>query len=118
MFFYRMLIPEIRSIQTTSQSAIAATTTYRIHCPAVFGSVRFSTLVYATLGSARRLRGLLESVILRFLDLRVVNINLDLIRTRILVNDIFRREPLFRSSHGYWRDSPGKKSVSSSSVPP
>jgi len=37
-----MLIPEIRSIQTTSQSAITATTTYRIHCPTVFGSVRFS----------------------------------------------------------------------------
>jgi hypothetical protein len=37
-----MLMPEIRSIQMTSQSAITATTMYLIHCPMVFGSVRFS----------------------------------------------------------------------------
>lgn len=42
MFAQRMLMPDIRSIQITSQIAIAATTIYRIHCRAVFGSVRFS----------------------------------------------------------------------------
>jgi hypothetical protein len=35
-------MPEIRSIQTTSHSAIAATKMYLIHWPMVFGSVRFS----------------------------------------------------------------------------
>jgi hypothetical protein len=39
---YRILMPEIRSIHTTSHRAITATTMYRIHCPTVFGSVRFS----------------------------------------------------------------------------
>ena len=42
---YKMLMPEILNIQMTSQMAIAATTTYRIHCPTVFGSVRFSMLL-------------------------------------------------------------------------
>ncbi|MCU1340018.1 MAG: hypothetical protein JWO19_5599 [Bryobacterales bacterium] len=36
-------MPDILNIQTTSHRAITATTMYRIHCPMVFGSVRFST---------------------------------------------------------------------------
>jgi hypothetical protein len=43
------LIPDIRSIHTTSQTAIAATTMYLIHWAAVFGSVR---LGMATIGAA------------------------------------------------------------------
>lgn len=40
-----MLMPDNLNIQMTSQMAITATTTYRIHCPTVFGSVRFSILL-------------------------------------------------------------------------
>ena len=39
---HRMSIPEMRSIQTTSHSAIAATTMYRIHSRMFVGSVRFA----------------------------------------------------------------------------
>ena len=39
---YRTLMPDNLNIQMTSQMAITATTTYRIHCPTVLGSVRFS----------------------------------------------------------------------------
>src|SRR5438552_3739270 len=38
---HKTLMPDIRSIQKTSQRAITATKTYLIHCPTVFGSVRF-----------------------------------------------------------------------------
>ena len=38
-------MPDNFNIQMTSQMAIAATTTYLIHCPTVFGSVRFSMLL-------------------------------------------------------------------------
>jgi hypothetical protein len=39
---HKTLMPDNRNIQMTNQMAITATTTYRIHCPKVFGSVRFS----------------------------------------------------------------------------
>jgi len=35
-------MPDNLNIQMTNQMAITATTTYRSHCPTVFGSVRFS----------------------------------------------------------------------------
>jgi hypothetical protein len=44
-FIHKTLMPDSFNIQMISQTAIAATTTYLIHCPTVFGSVRFSMLL-------------------------------------------------------------------------
>jgi len=43
-----MSIPDSLNIQITSQIAMTATTIYRIHCPTVFGSVRFAISTYTS----------------------------------------------------------------------
>jgi hypothetical protein len=43
-----MSMPDSLNIQITSQIAMTATTTYRIHWPAVFGSVRFAISTYTS----------------------------------------------------------------------